>query len=56
MLDRGRTGGDRPAVDVVAFVVSLLLAIGLPLLFGGAGVAVIVVTGVLWAVRPARSS
>jgi len=44
-----------PAVDVFSFVVTLLLAIGLPFLFGGAGVAVIVVTGVLWAVRPARS-
>ena len=52
------TGGPAeigPEVDVGAFVINLLLAIGLPLLLGGAGLAVIVVTGVLWAVRPARA-
>ena len=43
-----------PEVDVASFVINLLLAIGLPLLLGGAGLAVIVVTGVLWALRPKR--
>ena len=45
-----------PAVDVPSFVTSLLLAILLPLALGLAGVVVLIVTGILWAVRPARSS
>ena len=53
------TGGPAeigPAVDVVSFVTSLLLAILLPLALGGAGLAVILVTAVLWVTRPARTS
>ena len=45
-----------PAVDVPSFVTSLLLAILLPLALGFAGVVVLVVTGILWAVRPRRTA
>ena len=45
-----------PAVDVSSFVTSLLLAILLPLTLGFAGVIVLVVTGILWAVRPRRTT
>lgn len=45
-----------PAVDIGGFLTSLLLAIGVPLLLGGGGVVVLVVTGLLWAIRPARAA
>lgn len=43
-----------PSLDVGDFVGRLLLAIIVPLLLGGIGLAVLIGTGILWATRPKR--
>lgn len=43
-----------PAPDLPAFAGSILAAILVPLLLGGAGLSVLLVTGILFATRPAR--
>lgn len=45
-----------PSLDVGDFVGRLLLAILVPLLLGGLGLAVLIGTGVLWATRARRSA
>ena len=44
-----------PAVVVRDFVTSLLVAILVPLALFGLGTIILIVTGILWAVRPARA-
>ncbi|NPC95555.1 hypothetical protein [Nocardioides sp. zg-DK7169] len=44
-----------PAPSVGGFVGGLLLTVLVPLLLGGAGLVVLVLTGVLWATRPPRA-
>lgn len=44
-----------PALDVGDFVLRILLAITVPLLLGGLGLAVLIGTAILWATRPART-
>ena len=44
-----------PAPRIRSFVVGILATIFVPLLLGLAGVAVLLVTGILWALRPAAS-
>jgi hypothetical protein len=43
-----------PAPSIGGFVVAVLVAVLVPLLLGGAGFVVLLVTGVLWATRPPR--
>ena len=43
-----------PAPSVGGFVGGLLLTVLVPLVLGGAGLVVLVLTGVLWATRPPR--
>ncbi|MBI2242592.1 MAG: hypothetical protein HYU55_01060 [Nocardioides sp.] len=43
-----------PAPRISSFVLGLLATIFVPLLLGLAGVAVLLVTGILWSLRPAR--
>ena len=43
-----------PMPRVGSFVVGILIAIGVPAVLGLAGLAVIVVTGILWSLRPPR--
>lgn len=43
-----------PALDVGGFVSSVIVAIAVPLLLGGLGLAVLIGTGLLWVARPAR--
>lgn len=45
-----------PAPRISSFVVGLLATIFVPLLLGLAGVAVLLVTGILWSLRPARAA
>ena len=45
-----------PAPRIGSFVVGILATIFVPLLLGLAGVAVLLVTGILWSLRPARAS
>lgn len=50
----GGTALVAPAPQVGSFVVGILLTILLPLGLGMVGLVVLIVTGVLWALRPAR--
>lgn len=43
-----------PAPSIASFVGGILAAVLAPLLLGGAGFVVLLVTGVLWSTRPAR--
>lgn len=45
-----------PALVVEDFVVGIVLAIVVPLLLGGLGLAVLIVTGILWVTRPRSPS
>lgn len=45
-----------PALDVRDFVVSIVVAVVVPLLLIGLGLAVLIGTGVLWATRPRRTA
>lgn len=45
-----------PAVEVEAFVVRILTAIVVPLALIGLGLAVLIVVGILWAMRPRRTA
>ena len=53
----GATGDEvviGPSPRIASFVVGILATIFVPLLLGLAGLAVLIVTGILWATRPAR--
>ncbi len=41
-----------PALRIKAFVVAIVLAVVVPLLLGGLGLAVLIGVGILWATRP----
>ena len=43
-----------PAPDITIFVGGILVAVLVPLLLGGAGFVIVVVTGVLFSTRPSR--
>lgn len=43
-----------PAIVVEDFVIRILLAIAVPLVLGGLGLAVLIGTAILWATRPER--
>lgn len=45
-----------PALDVGGFVGAIVVAIVVPLILGGLGLAVLIVVGILWATRPRRTA
>ena len=51
---RGSAVDIGPAPDITIFVGGILVAVLVPLLLGGAGFVIVVVTGVLFSTRPSR--
>ena len=54
MGDTGSTVDVGPSPSVAGLVGGILAAVLAPLLLGGAGFVVVLVTGVLWSTRPPR--